>query len=119
MMHVVQIPYQLYFSFMTSNTESPPIPAILEEALLAACYAQLEKQLEDRIDGPDWTYFFQTALPAAHRLDGLSAPKSIGVFTDGGAPGGLAYALINFTENIMAIPPISGNPIQPLGPGGN
>lgn len=58
------------------NNSLPP-GFVFDEAMLAACYAQLA--IEDEEASPEAvTYYMQKALPAAHRADARLAPRHLG-----------------------------------------
>ncbi len=58
------------------NNSLPP-GFVFDEAMLAACYAQLA--IEDEEGSPEAvTYYVQKALPAAHRADARLAPRQLG-----------------------------------------
>lgn len=58
------------------NNSLPP-GFVFDEAMLAACYAQLAIEDEDA-DQLALTYYGQKALPAAHRADARLAPRQLG-----------------------------------------
>lgn len=76
-LHIL-FPYVLSFSYLTQNNDVPPSPFLFDEALKAACFAVAEKEVEDTLEGPDWTYYRTIALPNAWRINAMSANKRIG-----------------------------------------
>lgn len=74
----VLFPYVLGFNNLVNNTDLPPSPFSFDECLIAACRAKAEQYLNDSVTGPDFTYYRQTALPNAYKINGRAANKSIG-----------------------------------------
>lgn len=87
-------PYVLSFNSLggvtgTNLSDISPAPFAHDEAVKAACLAVAEKEVEDTLNGPDWTYYHTVALPASFRIDAMSAPKGLGYFSNPSAAGGL------------------------------
>ena len=61
-------------------TDLTPAPFGHDESILAACKAVAEKEAEDTIGGPDWSYYRELCLPNSYRIDAMSAPKALGYF---------------------------------------
>ena len=76
----VIFPYTLHFNDLVNLYDTPPAPFGHDEAIKAACYALCEKEVDDSIDGPDWTYYKTTALPQSKLVDGRAVPKCLGYF---------------------------------------
>jgi hypothetical protein len=76
----VLFPYTLSFNSLVNLTDVPPSPLGFDEALLACCRAVAEKEVDDTVQGVDWTYYHEMALPNAWQLDMRSAPKKLGYF---------------------------------------
>jgi hypothetical protein len=74
----VIFPYTLHFNDLLNNTDLTPAPFSYDEAIKACCLAVAEKEVGDMTDGPDWSYYHSTALPAAWQIDSRSAPRAIG-----------------------------------------
>lgn len=72
--------YTLAFNDMVNVTDVPPSPFSHDEALKACCLAIAEKEVDDQMDGPDWTYYHGIALQQSYAVDDRSAPKSLGYF---------------------------------------
>lgn len=83
----VIFPYTLGFNDMVNPGDIPPSPFSQDEALKACCLALVEKEVEDNMGGPDWTYYHEIALPQAHVIDSRSAPKALGYFGNPTAAG--------------------------------
>lgn len=112
-LHIL-FPYVLAFSNLTQTTDVPPSPFLFDEALKAACFAVAEKEVEDTLEGPDWTYYTQRALPNAWRIDAMSSPKRIGyIGNPSGSIGGWGAVIDGFRNwnyqrpdvNVTARPP--------------
>jgi hypothetical protein len=78
----VLFPFRLGFDNLVNLTDVPPSPFAMDDAVLAACKAKAEQVYEDTLEGNDWMYYKQSALPNAWRIDSESAPKTLGVFGD-------------------------------------
>ena len=78
-LHVI-FPYTLHFQDLTAMTDLTPAPFGHDESILAACKAVAEKEAEDTIGGPDWSYYREICLPNSYRIDAMSAPKALGYF---------------------------------------
>lgn len=76
----VIFPYVLAFDKLVNLTDESPAPIGHDESVKAACLAVAEKEVEDVIGGPDWTYYRETCLPNSYRVDAMAAPKSLGYF---------------------------------------
>lgn len=72
--------YVLAFNDMVNNTDVPPSPFSHDEALLSCCKAIAEKEVWDTMDGADWRYYHEVALPQSYSIDMRSAPKALGYF---------------------------------------
>lgn len=75
-------PYTLAFNDLVNLTDVPPAPFSFDEAIKAACLAVVEKEVEDSMTGPDWTYYHTIALQAAYRINAMAAPKTLGYFSN-------------------------------------
>lgn len=78
----VLFPYTLSFNDMVNTFDVPPSPIGFDESLKACCLAVAEKEVEDSMQGPDWAYYHEMALPQAWQLDMRSAPKKLGYFSN-------------------------------------
>jgi hypothetical protein len=83
----VLFPYTLSFNTLVNLTDVPPSPLGFDETLKACCLAEAEKEVDDTIQGTDWVYYHQSALPNAWQLDARSAPKKLGYFGNPTAEG--------------------------------
>jgi hypothetical protein len=70
--------YFLSFNNLVNMTDEAPLPLAFDEVLLAAVRAQAERYQMDSIGGHDWQYYRTIALPNAHKLNMMSAPKKLG-----------------------------------------
>ena len=84
----VNFDYMLSFNNLVNSTDLPPTPISFDEVLLAAVRAQTERYQMDSIDGHDWAYYRNIALPNAQRLNTMAAPKKLGVLRSGSAKWG-------------------------------
>jgi hypothetical protein len=75
----VIFPYSLAFNNLVNLTDLSPAPFSHDEAILSACKAVAEKEVEDTY-GPDWDYYRNVALVNSKRIDAASAPKRLGYF---------------------------------------
>lgn len=75
----VIFPYTLSFNTLVNLTDVSPAPFSHDETVKAACLALVEKEIEDTLQGPDWTYY-QMCLKNSYRIDAASAPKRLGYF---------------------------------------
>lgn len=96
-LHVI-FPYLLHFNDLVNLTDLPPSPVAHDEALLAACFAMAEKNVEDTTTGPDWTYYKGQALAKSYRIDAASGPKGIGYFGNPSASGSRMPAIRAFRD---------------------
>jgi hypothetical protein len=74
----VLFPYVLAFDNLVNNTDLPPSPISFDDVLMAACRAQAERYMTDSLAGPDWSYYRNTALHNAYKINGRAANRSIG-----------------------------------------
>lgn len=74
----VLFPYVLAFDKLVNPTDVSPAPIGHDESVKAACLAVAEKEVEDVINGPDWTYYRTNCLPNSYRVDAMGAPKALG-----------------------------------------
>lgn len=112
-LHVL-FPYVLGFDNLVNTTDVPPAPFMFDEAVKAACLAQAEKQAEDTVAGPDWTYYKTMALQNAYRLDAMSAPKKMGYWSNPGARGATWGMLINGFRELDYQRPTVGVQSRPI-----
>lgn len=75
----IEFPAMLGFDSLVNGTEVPPSPFGHDEAVKAACLAQVEKEVE-HILGIETDYYRKIALPNSYRIDAMSAPKKLGYF---------------------------------------
>lgn len=94
----VLFPYTLAFNDMVNLTDVPPAPFSFDEAIKAACLALVEKELEDSMTGPDWVYYHTIALPAAHRINAMGAPKALGYFGNPTTSSGMQNPIKSFRD---------------------
>lgn len=78
----VIFPYTLAFNSLTNLTDVPPSPFGHDEALKACCLAVAEKEVEDSMQGPDWAYYHDIALPQSWQVDSRSVAKALGYFSN-------------------------------------
>jgi len=64
----------VYYVEPASNLH--PAGMVFDDAIQAACYAEAEKQIEEINEGAV-ELFYKVHLPNAHRLDGLSRPRTL------------------------------------------
>ncbi len=76
-LYVVNFPYELYFDKLVSLTEMHPCGHAHDEGIKAACFAVLERDVEDVV-GDLMNYYRQIALPNSHKADGRQAPRRLG-----------------------------------------
>ncbi len=76
----VIFPYTLAFNSLVNPTDVPPSPFTHDEALKACCLAVAEKETMDTLQGTDWAYYHEIALPQSHMVDLRSAPRALGYF---------------------------------------
>ncbi len=76
----VLFPYTLAFNSLLYPGDVPPTPFTHDEALKACCLAVAEKEVEDAMGGPDWTYYHEIALPQSYAVDARSVAKNLGYF---------------------------------------
>jgi hypothetical protein len=70
-------PYTAEFEKITELTSRLPNSIEFDDAILAACKARVELELEDQ--GAGWKQYYMTeALPAAWTLDGRKSPRGLG-----------------------------------------
>lgn len=69
------------YVFVTDGYKHPA-GAQFDEAILSACKAQAEMEFEDMPGFMD--KFLKLDLPDAHKIDGRSGPKSVGIMKSGG-----------------------------------
>jgi hypothetical protein len=60
-----------------------PAGAMFDQIIVDACMCQLEMQIKDTLSGA-LEYFEKISLPAAHRTDAQSGPRSVGNLNSGG-----------------------------------
>ena len=95
----VIFPYTLAFNSMVNLTDVSPAPFSHDETIKAACLALVEKEIEDSMSSPDWTYYHTVALPNSHRIDAMGAPKQLGYFSNpGGGAATWGMAIKNFRD---------------------
>lgn len=82
----VQFPYIVTFDKLVNLTDESPAPITFDEAILAACKAMAEKDVQDTL-GMDWNYYQSTALPNAHKIDAMAAPRTLGRMRGSGSKG--------------------------------
>ena len=75
--YVVKFPYELYFDKLVSLTEMHPCGHSHDEGIKAACFAVLERDVEDVV-GDLMNYYRQIALPNSYKVDGRQAPRRLG-----------------------------------------
>jgi hypothetical protein len=97
-LHMI-FPYILAFDNLTNLNDVPPSPFHHDETLKAACFAVAEKEVEDTIQGPDWSYYRTICLPNSYRVDAMSAPKVLGYFSNPTARGSTWPAIRDFRDN--------------------
>jgi hypothetical protein len=71
-------PYVLAFNNLVNSTDLPPSPISFDDAIQAACRAQAERYMTDRIDGPEFQYYLSRALPSALKINSRGANRSLG-----------------------------------------
>ncbi len=76
----VQFPYDLHFDQMTDVGETPPTPISHDETIRAACLAVVERDVDDRPDGPNTDYYVGKCLPNSKKIDARSGPRKLGYF---------------------------------------
>jgi len=76
----VQFQYDLNFDVLVALTEYPPVPIVHDETVKAACLAVGEREIEDRVDGPYYSYYQGTCLPASYGIDARTGPRRLGYF---------------------------------------
>lgn len=74
----VLFPYHLAFNNLVNTTDLPPSPIGFDDTILAACRAQAERFMTDSLQGPDWMYYRQVALPNAVKINGRGANRMLG-----------------------------------------
>lgn len=78
----VVFPYDLYFDTFTDFDEMHPAGYKFDEAVKAACFAVLERDVEEVIGSAN-DYYRNVALLNAHQTDARSAPQRLGYAGDG------------------------------------
>lgn len=74
----VLFPYILAFNNLVNSTDLPPSPISFDDAVLAACRAQAERYMTDSLQGPDFMFYRQIALPNAMKINARGANKQLG-----------------------------------------
>lgn len=107
----VIFPYTLAFNNLVNPTDVPPSPFGHDEALKACCLAVAEKEVDDSMQGPDWEYYHQLALPQSWQADSRSAPRALGYFSNPSAGGPSASPIQSFRDSWYQRPtvPVFGN----------
>ena len=103
----VEFPFELAFDKLVEFTESPPTPLAQDENLKAAVLAIGDKEGEG-ILGVDWSYYRETALPNAYRIDARSAPRFVGSFNRPGRVSN-AEAIRVFRSTLQQRPDVTFN----------
>jgi len=73
----VEFKHDLYFDELTTVTETHPAGYQFDEAVKAACFSAMERDVEDNMAGLT-QYYRQVALPNAFNIDARSAPVRLG-----------------------------------------
>jgi len=91
----VEFPYELHFDEFEGLSERSPAPVVHDNTIRTACLAVVERDLDDRIDGPYMTQYRQADLLNSIAIDNRSGPRKLGYF---GNPVGERITPANFRQ---------------------
>ncbi len=74
----ILFPWTVSFDKLVELTDTSPADMKFDQAVLAACYAQAETDLENPVKTGFIERYREIDLPNAHKLDGQTAPRRIG-----------------------------------------